>query len=423
MEKVFFAGLLVMFLILSLSVVVCAETVTLRVAWWGSQSRHNRTLKVIDMFKEQYPDIKIDPQYTGWGGYWEKMAAQAAGNNLPDVMQHDRMYLTQYVDNGRILSLNKYLNNGILDLSNVDQGMGEVDGQLYGVTLGVNAFAVTYHEKLFEEAGVDLPDPDWTWQDFMNTARKLHDELGIYGSTLFPGAYRDIFGLRIWLRQHGKSLYNEDASGLGYEDDALFANFFQMFNELENEGVVAPPALLQEIGSNVEMDPFNQNKAAMSSLWSNQIVAASTASGEKVDLTVMPNGENEVKKGLFIKPSMYFTVSKNSEYPEAAAKFINFFINNVAANVVLSAGRGVPVSAAVREAMKAKLDEVNKEQFEYIDLASRYSSDIYAPPPDVHNQIVDHMKTLVNKILYDVITPTEAAKEFRIEAEKFLQNE
>lgn len=413
--------LLVALLVVSISFVASAEKITLRLAWWGSQSRHNRTLKVIDMFEEKYPNIEIDPQYTGWSGYWEKMAAQAAGNNLPDIMQHDRMYLTQYINNGRILSLDPYVEDGTLDLSNVDQAMGKVDGNLYGVTLGVNSFAVAYDQKLFDKAGVEVPDPDWTWKDFIQTACKIDDKLGIYGSTLFPGAYRDIFGFRIWLRQHDKALYNEEATALGYEDDDLFAEFFGMFGKLEDEGVVAPAALLKETGSNIEMDPFVKHEAAMTSLWSNQVVATESASGRKPELMVMPNYENEVRKGMFIKPGMYFTVQKSSDHPEAAVKFINFFINNIEANKALEAGRGVPVSSKVRKAMKPELSPVNKEQFEYIGLATEYSSEIYPPPPSAHRQVVDEMKKLVNKILYDVISPEEAAKEFRTKAERLLQ--
>ncbi|MEC9490780.1 MAG: sugar ABC transporter substrate-binding protein [Halanaerobiales bacterium] len=421
-KTVLFSLVLIFIMIFSASVSAQDEKVTLRVSWWGSQSRHNKTLEVIKMFEEQNPDINIEPQYTGWSGYWEQMSAQAAGGNLPDVMQHDRMYLTQYINNDRILSLTPYVENGTLDMSNIDQPMEKVDGELYGVTLGVNAFAVSYHKDMFEVAGLEEPSPDWTWQDFMNTARTLKEELDIkYGSTILPGAHRDVFGFRIWLRQHGKSLYNEDATGLGYEDDQLFADFFGMYEQLKDEGVVAPPAVTEEAGHNIEMDPFVKREAAMSSMWSNQVVAASSAAGEKTDLALMPNAEGQVQKGMFIKPGMYFTVSKNSKHPEAAAKFINFFVNDLEANKVINAGRGVPVSSKIREAMAPTLDAVNREQFEYINLATKHSSAIYAPPPKNHPQVRDLMTKTVLRILYGQMSAAEAAEDFRNKAENFLE--
>ncbi|MFY9436233.1 MAG: ABC transporter substrate-binding protein, partial [Limnochordia bacterium] len=65
------------------------EQIVLRVSWWGSQGRHDRTLAVIDLFEAKYPHIKIEPEFAGWDNYWERIAAQAAGRNLPDVFQQD----------------------------------------------------------------------------------------------------------------------------------------------------------------------------------------------------------------------------------------------------------------------------------------------------------------------------------------------
>ena len=38
------------------------ETVTLRFSWWGNDARHEKTLKVIEMFQEQHPNIVIEPE-------------------------------------------------------------------------------------------------------------------------------------------------------------------------------------------------------------------------------------------------------------------------------------------------------------------------------------------------------------------------
>src|SRR5690625_2032825 len=56
-----------------------AEETTIRVAWWGDQERHDMTLEVIELFEELNPGIKVQPEYTGWDGYWERLNTQAAG--------------------------------------------------------------------------------------------------------------------------------------------------------------------------------------------------------------------------------------------------------------------------------------------------------------------------------------------------------
>jgi len=53
------------------------EPVTLRMAWWGSQPRHDYTLQVIEMYQQKYPHVKIEPEYASFDDYWKKLAPQA----------------------------------------------------------------------------------------------------------------------------------------------------------------------------------------------------------------------------------------------------------------------------------------------------------------------------------------------------------
>jgi multiple sugar transport system substrate-binding protein len=53
------------------------KPVELRVAWWGSQDRHNRTIKAIELFQKKYPHIKVTYEFAGWGDYWTKMTTRA----------------------------------------------------------------------------------------------------------------------------------------------------------------------------------------------------------------------------------------------------------------------------------------------------------------------------------------------------------
>lgn len=54
------------------------EPVTLRVTWWGSQTRHDLTMAAIEKFEEKYPYITVEAEFTSWDGYWSKLATQVA---------------------------------------------------------------------------------------------------------------------------------------------------------------------------------------------------------------------------------------------------------------------------------------------------------------------------------------------------------
>src|SRR5690554_6323798 len=115
MRKYLAVLFLVCVLVFSIFLPALAEEVTLRMAWWGSQDRHDRTLKVIRMFEEENPGINIEPEFLGFDGYWEKMAAQVAGGNLPDIWQHGYGLITRYIDRGLLMDLSEYVEKGMID--------------------------------------------------------------------------------------------------------------------------------------------------------------------------------------------------------------------------------------------------------------------------------------------------------------------
>src|SRR5689334_12369697 len=97
MKKVLLV-LLVLLVISSLTAITfaAADKVTLRLAWWGNPTRDARTLEVAKMYMAQNPNVTIETETTSFTGYWDKLAAQSAANNLADIIQHDYAYITQY---------------------------------------------------------------------------------------------------------------------------------------------------------------------------------------------------------------------------------------------------------------------------------------------------------------------------------------
>ena len=395
-----------------------AETATLRVAWWGSQARHDQTLKVIDLFEKKYPDIEIKPEYTGWNGYFDKMAAEAAGGNLPDVMQHDIKYITQYVSSGLLVNLDPLVGK-TLNLKDVKPSLlndGRIDGKLYGINLGANTYVIMYDPEVFAKAKVKEPKSGWTWDDYMATCRKIHKAANIYAETSLSFTYRNITGLEHYVRQHGKKFF--DGSKIGF-DEKLFVDFYKMDVDLTKEGVVAPPEVRQELHT-VENDLMVVRKSAMAGYWTNQIVAITKAAGRPIKMVLLPRVKRQVKEGTYLKPSMFFSITRDCKNQAAAAKFIDFFTNDVEANKVMMAERGVPVSTKVQKALGPFLEAPQKMMFDMVAYAATHSSAMDPPAPPQFNQIVDLLTDINMKILYGVVSLDQGAKEFIEKANAIL---
>jgi multiple sugar transport system substrate-binding protein len=195
------------------------DKVEVRMTWWGSQNRHDRTIKVIEMFEEMHPEIDIVFEFSGWRDYWTKLAPQIAGGSLPDLMQHDYARMAEWVSKGLLLPLDEYVEAGILDFTNIADSAvasGRVDGKLYGLNLGNNSQAWLIDVDAFEKAGIPLPAQNWTWEDFEQITLELHDKLGIWGM----GGHLD--DRQIWkslYMGYGYMPFGPDNKSLGYEDD------------------------------------------------------------------------------------------------------------------------------------------------------------------------------------------------------------
>jgi len=393
----------------------------LRITWWGSQDRHDKTQEVIKLFEEQNPDIKITAEFTGWDGYWQKLATQAAGGNLPDIIQMDYAYLMEYVHRDLIADLNPFVESGVLNLDDVEEAYiegGYVDDKLYAVNLGTNALAMAYDPAMFEKAGVEPFEPGYTWDDYAAAARQLKENLGdgVYG---VEGAKNSLAFFNYFVRQHGEQLYSEDGKSLGFQDDQITIDFLNFWDALLQDGVAAPPDVVAAVQGRLEEELIVHEKAP--TLWfnSNQVVALQSAAGRELKLAVfpeLPGGE----KGLYLKPSQFFSVAKSSKHQEAAAKFIDFVTNNLEANEILAAERGVPIAGAVREHLKPTLGEAALEMFNYVELAEQHASPIYDPEPAGAGEISGLFDRLAEQLNFGELTAEEFATQFRAEADKIL---
>jgi multiple sugar transport system substrate-binding protein len=400
------------------------EPVNMHISWWGSQARHDITIKVIEMFMAENPNITITYDFASFGDYWTLMSTKAAGGNLSCVMQQDYAYFKQYVTDGLIIPLDPYIADGTIDLSNVSPdaiGGGKVDGKLYALSLGTNSQSFVIDTDLFQKAGVALPKPDWTWKDFEDTNMAIHDKLGIYGN---GGGLENPQILNALYLSLGSGLYSDDSKALGFTDTKPLADYFSMMVRLQDakamlsraDQIASPPTL--------ENNALVTGKAAMYFAHTNQIVALWKAAGESRNLQMVPvpRAIGATKSANYFKPSMFFSISSQCKTPQAAALFINYFTNSVDANKVLMAERGVPISSAVADALKPSLTKSQIASFDFLTSLLGNVSPIRPPDPAAHNDILTNVYTplVLDPMMFHKITPEQAAQIFYTEANKIL---
>lgn len=115
------------------------EKVELRATWSGTAGRHERTLKVIELFEKKYPNIKINAEYSGTDGFSDKLNTQIAGGNAPDLINVGG--ITDLVARGAALDITPYVTSKEINLDKFDPALlepGKDNGKFYGISLGTN---------------------------------------------------------------------------------------------------------------------------------------------------------------------------------------------------------------------------------------------------------------------------------------------
>ncbi|MEW4328627.1 extracellular solute-binding protein [Rossellomorea marisflavi] len=391
--------------------------VELRMTWWGSQSRHDQTQEIIKKFEEENPDIKITSEFTGFDGYFEKMAAQAAGNNLPDIMQQNfGEYLNQYADKNLLADLSEYVEDGTINVdgvSDIIMDSGKQGDKILGIPTGTNALTAFYNVDMLKEVGVENLDGNWSWDEYVDIATKVHEKTGEFGTRLMEP--KNLF--EYYLREKGQKLFSEDGTALGYKDDKLLSDYFDLNKKMVDEGVAPGYDTIQQI-KGVEDELIVHGKAPFDFRWSNQATALDSASEQELAMTLLPGDNN--REGMFLKPAMLWSVSENSKHKEEAARFIDFFTNNIEVYEIGGSDRGVPIKEEIRNEMASTLSDTDKKVFDYIEMVTDNSSPIDSNYPQQASEVLGALQEVDELVMYGQLSPKDGAKEFRKKAESIL---
>ena len=402
------------------------EKVELRFAWWGSQDRHNRTIKAIELFQQLHPNVTITYEFAGFTDYFTKMSTYATGGNLPDLMQQDYATINEWSRNGLLTPLDDFVNDNTINLKDIPKASidgGKIDGKLVAINLGNNSQSMMLDVDAFQKAGIPLPDQSWTWDDFEKIATELHSKLGILGS----GPNLD--DIQMWKSLYlgyGQWGFSVDGKSLGYTNDQPFIDYLKMLMRLQDAGAITSQQ--EEIASyragNVEALPIVSCKDATQSLWSNQLVAAWTAAGENrhFKLNMLPLPKDGGKPENYLKPSQFISITRDSKHPKEAAMFIDFITNNVDANKILLGERGVPISPAIQEAIKPLLTPAQVETQNYVSYVEKNASPLPPPDPAVQTNLANnvYLPQLVDPVLLKQTSPESAVAEYRKDATALL---
>jgi len=372
----------------------------IRFAWWGNPTRDERTNQIVDMFMARNPGTVVELETVGWGDYWPRMATLAAAQDLPDVMQHDTSVILQHSRANLLVDLTPFVQRGLINLQHWPDaalGAGRFDNRLYGLVLGTNAWGIGGVNTHLQAAGVTIDDSTWTWADYERIAVQIFQRTGV--QTHPPYEFRQ--PLEHISRQFGVPLFSADERSLGITGNQAainaYAAWIDTYHRINQAGALFNIDDGFIPGITMAEGPLFRGQVWNSNHWSNQHIAHSASSGREMSYFMLPTVQGaRAPFGLYMRASMYISMTSHARNRDLAARFIDFFINDIEANRVLMAERGVPIPTNVRQDLYPRVDANNRYIFDYITKITPFSSPSDPPAPARAIEVEDMLRPILH---------------------------
>lgn len=389
------------------------EEVTIEYFTFSPGEQHEKDLKaMIAAFEEQNPTIKIKYEMASFDDYFTKLQTRLAGGSAPDTFELNYENFVNYASKDALLALDDLLNaDSDFDPSQINQEAlkaFQYNGKQYGMVESFSNVVLYYNKELFDAAGVDYPTADWTWEDELEAAQKLTDkDKGVYGS-FAPIQFWEFYKT---IAQNGGSIFNEDKTVATVNSAENIEALQWMVDKVNKYGVTPSEA---EMSGQSDGDLFKAGKIAMlrTGIW---MMGSFQDAPFEWDIALEPG--NTQKAHHFFANGL--AVSKDTEHPEAAWKWVKFMsASEDAAKIRVDSSWELP-AVSNTELVDAYLQQTPPESREVVFKAL----DSLVVPPVIAewNKLTDAFSKELDLVKLGEKTPEEALNDLQPQIQALVE--
>lgn len=383
---------------------------TIKYATYSAGPDHLEDMdKMVAEFEKQNPDIKVDVEVIGYDDYFTKLQTQASSKTLPDAFEMNYENFATYASNGVLLELtgaaekDKEFSPDLLAGNSYEYF--QHDGKLYGLTEKMSDVVLYYNQDLFDQAGLEYPQPDWTWKDELEASEKLTKD-GVYG-TYSPVTYNELYKT---VAQNGGTLYDEKGNPTINSEENIEALQWMLDKMLKYN---IQPTTEQMSGKSPE-DMFKNSEIAMVRTGSWMISTFADA-GFTWDIALEP-GNTEQVHHVFADG---IVGSANTKNQDAVWKWIKFLSTDAtAAGIRLDSSWDLP--ATNDESVQEKFTSKDKPEHREV-IFEAMETGIMPPVVEHYSEVQNAINEELNRAVIGEQSAAEALQAAQEKVEKILK--
>ncbi|CCN68500.1 ABC transporter substrate-binding protein [Vibrio nigripulchritudo] len=310
--------------------VTAEEKIELKWQMWGGNANKAMWEEIASLVNEKHPNISVKLELSGWSDYWNRLPVLAASGQIGDIIAIQSMRLPRYYP--AMMPLNGLIEKDNFSTepfeSSIIDGLS-YEGDQYALPYDLGPWVMFYNADRFEEAGLELPTSDWTFDDFRAAAKKMTDD-DKWGFAL---QNLDFVTLSVAQGADYMDKNNEfDVANAGYR--AAVQNIVDLVVKDK-----VSPLFTSARSDDSARSRFTSGNAAMMIDGPWIMVGLKDQVDFKMGVATLPSGDKGTRA---LTAGSGFGISAQTPHKEAAFKALKVITGPEAAKILASAGRALP---------------------------------------------------------------------------------
>lgn len=329
---------------------------------------------VFQKYEALNPHIDVNSIYIANAEYVDKMRVMLVSNTMPDVLKLSQQVFATLAYDNALLDLTDFIRRDwkVYDFDDIVPGLFDMwkhQGKFLGVPYNFNPVLVSYNTDAFAEAALAPPKWDWTWDDLLETGRKLvkmdsENKVVRYGwDTVW-----NLLSFEAWARSGGSYLISEDGQSGLTTRKTLEA--FQFFQDLTYTHRVGMPRNVSLPGVT-----FANGRIAMQHDGHWNVPQYLKNKELKWAMTRFPYRKGEVGKTVY--GGALTAVGITTKHVEEAWKLAAFMASEEAQKLIVEDGLSMPV----RRSLIQKAINTTKEYDQRVFINAMSDAVVFPVPP------------------------------------------
>jgi multiple sugar transport system substrate-binding protein len=308
--------------------------------WTGSEEERKFWESLAADAMQQVPNVEVKFETDTFANYWLRLPTMVASNALPDLVGLQSLRTGTFASRNIYMPLDELIAaDKDVKVDDFSSGIREglsYKGKMYALSYDFGPHVVYYNKSHFDKAGVPVPKDDWTWDEFIQTARALTREIdgkpvtGFSAPNVFDSMVPFIFS------NGGDYVDAEFKKSLLSKPETIEA--VQWYADLIHKQKVA--AIVDDPGNTQwGSEQFYSGRAAMWTTGPWNFVNARAKVKDVWDVALLPRGKSG---SISTVAGSGFGIATTTKFKNEAWQVLKYITSTEGLSKVAKAGRGYP---------------------------------------------------------------------------------